>query len=431
MWKKSIKYALPLLVSLVFLVTLIPGCTKEATTPATSPTASKTVPPVTATEIVIGASRDITGPQAGFQEFGFAPIYKTWIDEINAAGGLDVGGKKLKIRLIEYDDASDTSVCVKNIEKLCTQDHVDFLFGPTGTAMLFAAAPIANKYHTIMIGGEGGATTLEPQLATMPYVFTVLNYSNHFQLPVFTDLLVEKGAKTVYICFMNDLHGAEYNLAMQSECGLKGLQVVQAKSIPINITDMDPIVKEAKELNPDVFCMFAYPNQNILFMQTAMALDFNPKCILIGPGCNFEFFNLTFGAALEDVCGEGAWNAKSSAAAAALADKLIPIVGLPNMDWWGADVYQATLEYLQQAIEKAGTLDNDTILDVYRTTHFQTVLGDMYWDIQGNGTGGGLLPQECYLGQIGQWQNGIFEVIDNDEHNTAPFIYPKPPWPES
>jgi branched-chain amino acid transport system substrate-binding protein len=99
------------------------------------------------------------------------------------------------------------------------------------------------------------------------------------------------------------------------------------------------------------------------------------------------------------------------------------------MDWWGADVYQATLEYFQQAVEKAGTLDADKILEVYRTTHFQTLLGDTYWDVQGE-NGGCLLPRECYLGQIGQWQNGIFEVIDNDEHNTAAFIYPKPPWPK-
>jgi branched-chain amino acid transport system substrate-binding protein len=417
MWKKFIKYSIPLTICLILVLSavLVAGCGGGGTE---------------ATEIVIGASRDITGPQAGFQAFGFAPLYKQWAEEINAAGGIDVGGKKLPVRIIEYDDASDTSVCVKNIEKLCTQDNVNFLFGPTGTAMLFAAAPIANKYKTIMLCGEGGATTLEPIMAEMPYVFSVLNYSNHFQLPVFADLIEGKGAQTVYICFMNDLHGAEYNLTMQSECGLRGIQVLQAKSIPISITDMDPIIKEAKDLNPDVFCMFAYPNQNILFMQTAIALDFSPKCILIGPGCNFEFFNLTFGAALEGVCGEGAWNAKSSTEAAAFAAKLTALVGVGNEDWWGADVYQASLEYLEQAIEKAGTLDTEAILDVYRTTHFQTLIGDMYWDIQGE-NGGGLLPHECYLGQIGQWQSGIFEVIDNDEHNTAPFIYPKPPWPSS
>jgi branched-chain amino acid transport system substrate-binding protein len=419
MWKKVLKITVPLALCLVLVLTsiIVTGCGPKGTT---------------ATEIVIGASRDVTGPQAGFQTYGYAPLYKAWIAEVNAAGGIDVGGTKLKVRLIEYDDASDTAACVRNIEKLCTQDHVNFLFGPTGTAMLFAAAPIANKNKTIMLCGEGGATTLEPMLASMPYVFAVLNYSNHYQIPMFVDLIKAKGAQTVYICFMNDLHGSEYNLTMQSECGLNGITVVQAKSIPINITDFDPIVNEAKDLNPDVFCMFAYPDQNIPFMFTAMALGFNPKCLLVGPGCNFGFFPLTFGAALEGVCGEGAWNASSSPALAAFAAKVQPLVGgAGNMDWWGADVYQATLEYLKQAIEKAGTLDTDAILAVYRTTHFQTLLGDTYWDIQGNGVGGGLLPQACYAGQIGQWQNGIFEVVDIGTHNTAAFIYPKPAWPQA
>jgi branched-chain amino acid transport system substrate-binding protein len=379
-------------------------------------------------EIVLGASRDITGPQAGFQEYGFAPLYKMWAEEVNAAGGINVAGKMLTVRIIEYDDASDPAACTRNIEKLVTEDHVDFLLGPTGTAMLFSAAPIANKYETLMLCGEGGATTLEPVMPDLPYVFSVLNYANHFQIPVFTELMVEAGAKTAYIMYMADLHGAEYNASAQGEFALNGITVVGSTSIPVTITDMNPIIEEAKALDPDIFCCFCYPNQNMLFMQTAMALEFNPDCILIGPGCNFEFFNLVFGPALEGVMGEGAWNRNSSPALAEFADQLTELVGMGNQDWWGANVYLATLQYFKQAVEYAQTLDTEAILEVYRTMHFDTILGDMYWDIQG-AAGGGLLPQECYSGQIGQWQSGIFEVVDNDEHRTADPIYPKAPWP--
>jgi branched-chain amino acid transport system substrate-binding protein len=434
MWKKSIKYALPLLVSLVFLVTLVPGCGGEATptkttTPTTSPTASPTPTPPAQNEIVFGASRDITGPQAGFQAFGYAPLYKAWAEEINAAGGINVAGKMLTVRIIEYDDGSDPAALTRNIEKLVTQDKVDFLLGPTGTAMLFAAAPIANNYHKLLLCGEGGATTLEPLMAEMPYVFTVLNYSNHFQIPVFTDIMVAEGAKTAYICYMEDLHGAEYYHEALSDFALAGITVVGSQGIPISITDMNPIIQEAKALNPDIFCMFAYPDQNILFMTTALALDFSPKAVLIGPGCNFGFFNGIFGPALEGVFGEGAWNAKSSPAAAAFATKVEPLVGgAGNMDWWGAIVYQAQLDYFKQAVEYADTLDTEALLEVYRTKHFTTILGDTYWDIQGD-AGGGLLPQECYAGQIGQWQNGIFEVVDPGSKRTAAPIYPKPDWP--
>ncbi len=433
MWKRSIKYALPLIICLVFLIAFIPGCKEEATTtpPVTSPTvtASPSPTPPTANEIVIGASRDITGPMAGFQDFGFAAVYKMWAAEVNAAGGINVAGKKLPVRIIEYDDGSDTARVASNIEKLCTQDHVNFLFGPTGTTPLFAAAPIANKYKTLIICGEGGATTLTPKLPGLPYVFSVLNYSDHFQLPVFAQIMKDAGAKTAYICWLENLHGAEYNLVAQTEFLANGIQIVGESSIPIDIADMEPIIKQAQALNPDIFFMDAYPNNNILFMQTALALNYSPKAILIGPGCNFGFFPLTFGAALEDVFGEGAWNRKSSAAANAFADKILAVVGLPNMDWWGSIDYYASLQFFQQAIEKAASLDNDKVLKVMETAHFNTVLGDFYWDCAGGGTGGGLLPQAVYAGQIGQWQNGMFEVVDPGAKRTAAPIYPKPAWP--
>ena len=426
MWKRSIKYALPLVICLIFLIALIPGCAKEATT---TPPASSTVPPVTATEIVIGASRDITGPTAGFQQYGFAPIYKMWADEVNAAGGINVGGKMLKVRIIEYDDGADNARVASNIEKLCTQDHVSFLFGPTGTTPLFAAAPVANKYKTLMVCGEGGATTLEPSLPGMPYVFLPLNYSDRFQIPVFTQLMVDAGAKTAFICYLENLHGTEYNLIAQQDFTNAGINILGMAGFPITIADMEPIVKQAQASGADICCVFAYPDNNVAFMQKALALNYSPKALLVGPGCNFGFFPLTFGAALQGVFGEGAWNTKSSAAAAAFAVKAQTAVGGPaNMDWWGSIDYYAALQCFQQAIEKAGTLDSTVVRNVMATSHFQTVLGDTYWDIQG-ANGGGLLPQAVYAGQIGQWQNGIFEVVDEGAKRTADPIYPKPPWP--
>ncbi len=415
MWKKTLKY--PILLSICAILILTPifasGCGPGGTE---------------ADEILIGASRDITGPMAGFQEFGFAAVYRMWQDEVNAAGGIDVGGKKLPVRIIEYDDGSDNAKVAANIEKLCTQDNVNFLFGPTGTTPLFAAAPIANKYETILLAGEGGATTLESKLPDMPYIFSVLNYSNHFQLPVFAALMEDLGAQTAFICYLENLHGAEYNLVAQTEFGLHNIQVVGITSVPIDIADMDPIIKQAQASGADIFCMFAYPPNVILFTQTAIALNYNPKALLLGPGGNFGFMPLMFGDALEGVMAEGAWNAKSSAGAAEFADKLLAKVGPANMDWWGALVYYSALQFFQQAIEKAGTLDNDAVRKVMATEHFQTALGEMWWDIQGS-DGGGLLPLEGYAGQIGQWQNGIFEVVDLGDKRTADPIYPKAPWP--
>ena len=63
------------------------------------------------------------------------------------------------------------------------------------------------------------------------------------------------------------------------------------------------------------------------------------------------------------------------------------------------------------------------------TEHFETILGDTWFDMTAGGEGGGQLAKECAPGQVGQWQNGIFEVIDLGEKRTAAPIYPKPSWP--
>jgi len=44
-------------------------------------------------------------------------------------GGIEVGGKKIKVTVIYYDDQSDPQVSAKLTEKLITEEKVQFLLG--------------------------------------------------------------------------------------------------------------------------------------------------------------------------------------------------------------------------------------------------------------------------------------------------------------
>ena len=50
--------------------------------------------------IKIGASAPKTGPLAGGAAMTHWPNVKMWVDEVNAAGGLDVGGTKHTIEIV-------------------------------------------------------------------------------------------------------------------------------------------------------------------------------------------------------------------------------------------------------------------------------------------------------------------------------------------
>ncbi len=98
-------------------------------------------------KIVVGMSRSLSGPIAIIDDSAFRPVYETWVKEVNAAGGINVGGKKMLIELKIYDDKSDLATMAQLTEKLILEDKVDFVWGGGGTSFIYAQAPIANKYE--------------------------------------------------------------------------------------------------------------------------------------------------------------------------------------------------------------------------------------------------------------------------------------------
>jgi len=378
-------------------------------------------------KIVIGASRSLSGPLAFFEENAFGPLYKMWVKKKNAEGGIYVKeyGKKLPVEMKVYDDKSDMGTMTRLLDKLILQDKVDLIFPPVSTAFLFAASAVANRHKYVLIGAEGGATSLSEKMDEVPYFFMVLQFSNHYQMPVLADVFEEVGVKSVAINFIEDLHGIEYSGEAAKEFSKKGIEVRMIKSTPPDIKDVSPILKEAQRLNVDAYCSYTYPPVTFPTVLTAQAIGYNPKAFMLGTGGNFEVIKYVCGGSevIEGIIGEGAWNAKSSPAHAQFVKDFLAAGNKEGqLDWWGHDVYWCALESLEQAILKTGSLDHGKLRKALATEKFNTILGETWFENQ-------MLAKECYAGQIGQWQNGIFEVIDPGPKRTAAPIYPKPAWP--
>jgi len=405
------------------------GGEEETTTTAGAGTTVAAGPtPPAQDKFVIGGARPISGMYAMFEQAHFGPAYKIWVDDMNAAGGINIAGKKLPVELKVYDDQSDLDTCMRLMTKLMEEDKVDWLLGPQSTAFLFAGAGLAQSRGYVLCSAEGGATTLEAEMAkgSLPLFFQFLNYSNHYQLPVFAEIMQELGAKTVSIVYLEDLHGIEYSSQAQLFFPSAGIEILSSTSIPFGIKDVSSIVKKWQGENPDVVCGFVYPEQYILVLQTMIQLDYNPKAYLAGPGGSTEVVYNVFQGAADGIMFEGAWSPKQSPAAQAYYEKFIAKVGdKANVDFWGPLIYGAELEFIQKCIEKAATLDHQKIAEVLRTAHFPTIMSDdMFMTAQ-------ILDRSCYAGQIGQWQNGYPQVIDPGAKRTAEIWYPKPTWKEA
>ena len=363
-------------------------------------------------KIIIGQAVSLSGPLGPSNAVVSAPYYDLWVKDVNARGGIYVEeyGKKLPVELKIYDDKSDIGTMTRLLEKLIVEDKVDFILPPWSTAFLFAAAPIANKHKYILIGGAGGAMKLKE--LKLPYFFQSLNIAET-QVPALADVLSEVGAKKVAIISIEDLHGVEYKESAAKIFPEKGLEIVMDKTYPMGVKDLSGLIKQAKSLKADAFVGFSYPDDCILATKQTIGIGYNPKVFFLSVGPAFLFYKQVVGDKfVEGIMGGGAWNAKTSEGAKKFAEHFKEVNGQEIGNYWGSLYFYAAMEHFTQAVEEAGTLDQEKIREVMAEEKFDTVLGKFWYDDR--------QMSANHPGEIGQWQNGIFEVVDKGEKRTAP-----------
>jgi len=372
-------------------------------------------------KIRIGWVTSLSGILATAVATTTAPAYEIWLEEVNAKGGIYVKeyGKKLPVEIIKYDNKSDVGSMTKLLEKVILEDKVDFILAPWGTAMLYAAAPVANKYKYILLGNAGGAIKLKEIMPKLPYVFSVLNMADT-QMPLLAEILAEMKVKKAALIYIQDLHGIEYRDQAVKDLKKQNIEVVMNKSFPHGTKDLSPLLKEAKAANVDAFIGMVYPDEAFLITGQAMEVGFSPKGFFLTVGPMLTQYRDAFGAkAVEGVMGGGAWNEKTSPEAKKFAETLM--TKYKGIEYWGQLFYYSSMQFFEKAIEEAGTLNQAKIRDVMATKTFNTAMGPMKFDKT--------RINMTHPGEIGQWQNGMFEIIDPGKKRTAKPIYPKPEWP--
>lgn len=374
-------------------------------------------------KIKIGTAISLSGPYAPGAAMTQIPNYKMWVEEVNGKGGIYVKelDKKLPVELIIYDDKSDIGTAVKLVEKLVLQDKVDLLLPPWGTAMHFAVAPVVTKYGYPLIGPTVSSEKLREIAKTVPYFFGILNMPRE-QGASLVDLLAELGVKKVAVIYVADAYGIEWTGKVAPALKKKGMDVVIEKSYPLGAKDLSPLLKTVKAANVDALLGMSYPPDTFLITAQSISIELNPKLFYLGVGVAFPVYRSKFGAkTVEGVMGAGAWNPKLKyPGAKEYFDRHVKR-WKKEPDRWGSAFAYASLQVLQQAIEKVGSLDRKKLRDCIAKETFPTVIGPVKFE-------GGFNVQSP--GEIGQWQNGEFEVVAAKDKRTAKPIYPKPPWPK-
>jgi branched-chain amino acid transport system substrate-binding protein len=371
----------------------------------------------------IGYSLAKTGPNAPGGETTVRPNYEMWVKEVNAAGGLMLKayGKRAPLEVVEYDDRSSTEEAVRAIERLISQDKVDIILPPWGTAVNLAVAPLLARHGYPQLGSTSLTDKAAEFAKRWPTIFFMLGAGGDYAESLMTQLdIARKAGKIgdkVAMLHVADGFGVDAAQAARKAAALHGFKLVVDKSYPIGSQDLSPLLNEVKAQAPDVFIAWSYPPDTVLISDQARILSFNPKVFFTGVGTQFPFFKAKYGAGLEGQMSTGGVDGESPL----IKDYFKRHKELTGKepDSWGSPVTYASLQILQQAIERVGKIDRPAILGEIKAGSFDTVLGTVKFDNQ-------VLHG---IFHVGQWQNGVFQGVGPGNLKGAKAaVIPKPDW---
>lgn len=374
----------------------------------------------TTDKIRIGYAISKSGPFAGGASVTTLPNYQLWVKDVNDAGGLSLGGKKMPIEIVEYDDRSNSEEAVKAVERLATQDKVDIILPPWSTGLNLAVGPTFNRlgYPHLAVTA---ATDRAPEMAKRwPNSFWFLGASKpgaDALVEVLSKLKAENkiGAKVAMVS-VADAFGIELSTAARPAMKAGGFELALDKSYPLGTQDMQAIVKDAMASGADSFVAFSYPPDTIAITDAAKVLGYNPKVFYTAVGTAFPLFKAKFGASAEGVMGVGGWNVDSPLLKAYFK-RHTEVIGR-EPDRWASPVTYVSLQMLQQAIERVGKIDHAAIIKELQSGTFDTIMGKIKLD-------GNVMPIVWW---VGQWQDGEFVGLAPTKYEGAKAPKAKPDW---
>lgn len=137
--------------------------------------------------IRIGINAPLTGdiPKVGE---GTKYTAEMWLEDIEAAGGLEVGGVVYRVELVIEDNESKAESAVAASTKLITQDQVLAIIGPQSSKQAVPAGEVANNMECPMISpwSTNPATTKD-----RPWVFRAC-FLDDFQGPAVANFVIDE-----------------------------------------------------------------------------------------------------------------------------------------------------------------------------------------------------------------------------------------------
>jgi branched-chain amino acid transport system substrate-binding protein len=378
--------------------------------------------PALAESVKVGAVVPLTGRYGP----GGAQVragYEIAVEQINAAGGVTVAGKKMPIELVLLDDESDATKTVARLETLNSQGVVAYL-GGFGSDLHAAAASVAEKNKVAYLGIAFALNKIHQQ--GFRYLFSPFwkspDIGKHTQ-GLLALIPAGERPKTVAIFQEKTDWGQEMNAAWTEAGKAAGYQVVVHGEYAPGAKDFSDLILKAKAANAkaaNADAVFAIPTppDGMTMIKQMKELDYNPKMAVMIRAADSPPWSKNLGKDGDWTVLAAGWHyALKAPGVKELNDAHEKKFGRPSDPIVGPAY--ACVQILAAAITRAGSTDRDKVRDAIAATDLTTVIGPVKFRPDGTG-----IVQAAFA----QWQSGKQELVWPKEYATAPLLYPAPPF---
>ena len=195
--------------------------------------------PVMAQETLkIGAVVTLSGAGAAWGQ-GMLYAAELAADDVNAKGGLEVGGKKYKVQVVAYDDKYQANEAVTAVNRLVFEDKVKYLIGPVGSAPALAVAPITERNEVVMLTLGFASKVLSPEkkFSFRPNLTTM-----ETSQPQIDWFVKTHGVKKVGALFPNDETGHQIAKDLEAAYSKAGSALAAKEFFERERVDMMPLI---------------------------------------------------------------------------------------------------------------------------------------------------------------------------------------------
>ena len=376
--------------------------------------------------IVLGAAVSLTGKYSTNGEHT-KNGYNLAVKRINDMGGVKVGGKSYKFKVIYYDDESNSKRAAQLAERLIKQDGVKYMLGPYSSGLTKAIAPVTEENKVPMVEANGASRSLFTK--GYKYLFAVLSPANQY-LEVAIDLAVEKnGGKPVRIAqaFEQDAFSQDVRIGVMEAAKRTKSKIVIDDKLPKELNDMAATLAKVKAVKPDVLVVSGHSKGALTAIRQISEMKVDVPMLAM-THCDASKLAKQHGDKSEFALCASQWHKTLT-----YKDKFFGGGMKYDADFTKAYGYappyqaaesSAALLVFKDAFERANSFDTKKVRDALAKTNMQTFYGNVKF-----GSGGQNTAKPMVLFQV-MCKSGKCEnvVVAPTKWAAAELIHPVPPW---